>query len=170
MFALGLDLSLRGTGVCLLDDSLQPVVVETLKNKLRGAPRLVYVRDCIADLLIAPDMAIAIEGYAYRAQGKVFELGELGGVVRALICDRNTVSPLIVPPLSLKKWVSGTGRGGKLPVGIALYREFGIRFKDDNQADAYGLALVAKHYFGHHMFPQKHRQDVICALQKEDDV
>ena len=157
MMFLGLDLSLTGTGIALIDDAGNLVYTKTCKNKLRDAPRLDYIRQevdeaiCIGESL-SPNLLTAIEGYAYGATGKAFEIGELGGVIKHLLYVRGgrqiSQDPyLIVTPQAVKKWATGMGRGGKVPVGVALYKQFDLEFSDDNAADAYILAWIAKHYY-----------------------
>ena len=173
MIFLGLDLSLTGTGISLIEDSGISLYSKTCTNKLRGTSRLIYIRDqvdealSIAEALQPGEVRVSIEGYAYGATGKAFDIGELGGVVRVLLAEHQ-VEPLIVTPQAVKKWATGMGRGGKVPVGVALYKQFGLEFSDDNTADAFILAWIAKHYYTDSIpeeLQTKYREEVINNLK-----
>ena len=47
-----------------------------------------------------------------------------------------------VPPTTLKKFISGKGNAGKAEIVSTLSSKFGMAFKTDNAADAYGLAQL----------------------------
>ena len=87
-----------------------------------------------------------MEGYAY---GSIManKLGELGGVVKLTLHETEGLgsgnSPMIVPPTSLKKYVTGRGTGvQKNQMLLQVYKKWNIEFPDDNAADSYGLAHI----------------------------
>lgn len=50
---------------------------------------------------------------------------------------------MIVPPTSLKKYVTGKGQGvSKSQILLNVYKKWGVEFTDDNAADSYGLAHI----------------------------
>lgn len=84
----------------------------------------------------------AIEGYAYGSQ-MANMLGELGGVVK-LALKRHGVYPLIIPPTTLKKYVTGKGTGiQKNQMLLHVYKKWGVEFTDDNACDSFALARLA---------------------------
>jgi len=94
--------------------------------------------------------AIAIEGYAFGSQ-MANMAGELGGMVRLALYDNyrfvNEASafPLVVPPTSLKKYITGKGTGVKKnQILLSVYKKWDVEFTDDNAADSYGLARIAR--------------------------
>lgn len=137
----GLDLSLRSTGVCIG----RPGSWEThaLKNTLKGPARLAWIRDQI-NILVAckkPDL-VAIEGYAYGANGRKFDIGELGGVVGLMLYDMKV--PVIgVQPTQLKQFVTGNGGAKKHHMMKAVLQKYGVATDCDDVADAVGLAMCA---------------------------
>ncbi len=139
---LGIDASLTGTGLCLTTSVGDVVRLATIgTGELRAAPRLAEIKR-VADLFIPADTIFAaIEGYAYHEVGRVFELGEVGGVLRLLVHERN-IPYVEVPPASLKKFATGASGASKEHM-IAAAKEAGARPADDNQADAFFLARVA---------------------------
>lgn len=141
---LGLDQSLTGTGLCLLEADGTVVVLETINpGKRRGAERLAFIRDTVSSYLQQERLvAAAFEGYSYGSTGKVFELGEIGGVLQVLLYDRS-IPFSVVPPASLKKYATGNAHALK-DVVIRAAQTTGARPTDDNQADAFFLASIAK--------------------------
>ena len=90
---------------------------------------------------------VAMEGYAFTAQlGHM--AGELGGMVKMTLSDcfpRHEMGkrPLQVPPTSLKKFVTGRGNAKKQEMLLEVYKRWGVELRDDNAADAFGLAKIA---------------------------
>ena len=50
----------------------------------------------------------------------------------------------IVQPKTLKKWITGFGKGDKNMMLLKAFRKYNIEFSDDHTCDAYGLAMVGK--------------------------
>jgi Holliday junction resolvasome RuvABC endonuclease subunit len=52
-------------------------------------------------------------------------------------------TPLVVPPMTLKKYATGKGTSKKQEMLLQIYKRWGVEFNDDNAADAYALARLA---------------------------
>lgn len=152
---LGVDQSLNGTGVALISQAGALIISRTLRPKaLRGVRRLAFIREELRSiicghLLTEPIYAAAHEGYSYGSAGRVFELGEVGGLVKVVLWDTlgPTVPVLCVEPASLKKFVAGNGSAEKEEVCESIASAWGVSFDAETQndeADAYGLAQVAR--------------------------
>lgn len=144
---VGLDLSLRHTGVAFPSGDV--TTIET--HSLRGAQRWAHIHDEVACWMwSAPgtiDLAV-IEGYAYAAVGSaLFELCELGGLIRWELF-RNSVPWLVVPPATLKKYATGKGGANKVAMVIAARERLGYEGTDDNQADALWLRALGLDLLG----------------------
>ena len=118
------------------------------KSDLRGVDRLLDIRKHLVETLTMynsylPIKDAAIEGYAFGSQMSNM-LGELGGMVKMTLRDFN-IYPLIIPPTTLKKYVTGKGQGiSKSQIMLHTYKKWGAEFSDDNAADSFALAhLVA---------------------------
>ena len=84
---------------------------------------------------------VAMEGYAFGSQ-MANMLGELGGMVKLTLLEFN-IYPLIVPPTSLKKYVTGKGQGvPKSQILLHVYKKWNVDITDDNAADSYALARL----------------------------
>jgi crossover junction endodeoxyribonuclease RuvC len=90
-----------------------------------------------------------MEGYAYGSQVANMA-GELGSVVKMGLyryygtSSARSAFPLIVPPMSLKKYATGKGNAKKQEMLLAVYKKWGVEFTDDNMADSYVLAHIAR--------------------------
>jgi hypothetical protein len=71
--------------------------------------------------------------------------GELFGLVRMCLYDQGPMFPLQVSPAMLKKYVTGKGTGvQKNQMLLQVYKKWDAEFNDDNAADSYGLARIAR--------------------------
>lgn len=127
----------------------QEIEVIQIKTGTKGVQRLAIIADEFGKLLDQYQgqiEGVAIEGYAFGAKGAVFNLGELGGVLRLEVYKRGL--PLIeVPPTTLKKHITGKGTSAKQVMIKDLYKNFDIDTNDDNDADAISLAIVAQEFY-----------------------
>jgi len=143
MAYLGIDQSLTATGLCLLGDDGTVRHLETIDpGKLRGAARLSLIKQrLLAEVEGSGVRGGAYEGYAYDAVGRVFQLGEVGGVVQLTLHELG-VSAVSVAPVALKKFATGSPKADKDVMILAAQRD-GAAPADDNQADAFFLARIA---------------------------
>ena len=155
MSFLGLDQSLNATGVCRIreDGTTDSAAVVAPKGRVDGE-RLVLVKRAVEALLFGVTHA-AIEGYSYGSTGKVFELGEIGGVLKVLLLERE-IPYVVVPPALVKKFATGNAAAPKERM-LEAAAERGFSTDDDNQADAFFLAHIARAYV---LGTDKHRREI----------
>lgn len=136
---IGIDQSYTGFAITALtkDNSYYTTVY---KSQHRGVDRLVdlqrHLREELIDFKI---LDVAIEGYAFGSQMSNM-LGELGGMVKITLKKDFDIYPVIVPPTSLKKYVTGKGNTQKNQMLMHVFKKWGLEFTDDNAADSYALA------------------------------
>ncbi len=142
---LGVDQSLNGTGLVVLDEvgairlqrQVQPAA-------LRGVARLALIRAAVREALEYKPVTAALEGYSYNSTGRVFQLGEVGGLVQLAFYDAG-VSFLVVTPAALKKFVANNHQASKKQMIDATKDKWGVDFNaDDDQCDAHGLAQILR--------------------------
>jgi Holliday junction resolvasome RuvABC endonuclease subunit len=144
---LGIDASLEGTGLSLVSGAGTVRRMTTVNPKgVRGMARLAMIKAATIDCLTQhsssdPVAGAAIEGYAYNAVNQAFSLGEVGGVLRLLLHEHG-IAYVDVPPVSLKKYATGSTQADKTAMMAAAVAA-GVAPEDHNQADAYFLALIA---------------------------
>jgi hypothetical protein len=144
---VGIDQSYTGFAVTILDAD-GGWTTWVYKSEGAGVERLNSIRSFLTSLFVYdfPDLKIidvAMEGYAFGSQ-MANMLGELGGLVKLFCYDELNVKPLIVPPTSLKKYVTGKGTGvQKNQILLYVYKKWDVEFTDDNAADSFSLAKIA---------------------------
>lgn len=145
---LGIDQSLSCTSLCLFE--AQGVSFTRLKPLYMGVSRTAEIYNDFCKFLDETPhdkiMGAAIEGYAYSAKGAVFNLGELGGVLRLALYTRG-IPTIEVPPTFLKKHMTGKGNSPKNLMLKEAYKRYEVDLDDDNDSDAFALSLVAQDYF-----------------------
>lgn len=145
---VGIDQSYIGFSTTVIDKKGN-FYTEVYKAPGLGVERLCNIRNYLEDFLSEFEVrSIAIEGYAFGSVKSNMN-GELGGMVRLLLFDlypdnEEARFPLIVPPTSLKKYITGKGRVEKNKILLSVYKKWEIEFDDDNAADSYGLARIAR--------------------------
>lgn len=178
MKAIGLDLSLTGTGVCVLSED--DVVLETIRSKpcgdtpsdeLRRLQGIISKIEGFLDEHEGVSIA-AIEGLAYSARNTtaLVQLAGLNYLTRDML-HRRGITFVIVQPSSLKKYITGKGNAQKDHIMLEIYKNFGITILDNNQSDAYALAHCAAAFSGEELHkltaPQK---DVVKLLMNQKKV
>lgn len=150
---LGIDQSLTATGVCLVGDDGKPSALFTVDpGSRRGAERLSFVKEAVSTLLGPIVQFVCFEGYSYDSTSRQHALGEVGGVLKLLVYEHH-LPYLEVSPASLKKFATGKSTASSKRDGaskgdmIMAAEAEGIAVADDNQADAYFLATVARFFF-----------------------
>ena len=167
MISLGIDLSLMATGCIRLGDGKiidrQLISVKPKgKSHLDELNRLTNIRDQI----ITTDVKIAvIEGIAYGIirSRSLSQLSGLNYMVREYLLLRD-IPFIIVAPTTLKKFITGKGNCAKDVMLLETYKRYGVSFKDDNLADAYGLARIGEALLNKDIKLTKFQQEVIDLL------
>jgi len=148
MLFLGIDQSLRSTGVAVISKEQEVRYTGTVTpGKLTGVSRLVCIRNALREVIgLYPGIHYAaLEGYSIGSVNRSFDLGELGGLVRIVLHDEG-IPALIVPPTSLKQFVTGNGSSDKDAMRRAVLKKWGIDINQDDICDAFGLAQVARSF------------------------
>lgn len=141
----GLDIVLGRTAFCVLTyGALHVYVIETAT--LTGGTRLSYLHSAVDYVVRHHEIeSVAVEGGAYGAGGRIYELGGASAVGQ-LALAKASVPYYIVPPTSLKKFFTGNGSSGKpkmIAQANALLGSKKFIRKNEDEADAFALALLA---------------------------
>lgn len=154
---VGIDQSLTGFAiVALAEDETyhgwlhspkKPPKAPVWEDTLRLALHRQYLTQVLSDISLRSPLVkgYAMEGYSYGSQASRSHLaGELGGMIKLELWTKRRVHPAIVPPTTLKKFVTGNGQAKKDLMLMSIYKSWGVEFSDDNLGDAYALARVAR--------------------------
>ena len=143
-YYVGLDISITGTGVVVLDKQLQIAVAECVKTKPQDDwyGRVNNIVSRVFSYIPAPVVcAVFVEDYAFAAKGQVFNIAELSGIIKFRLWS-DAYPFLRIPPTSLKKFTTATGTAPKELMMKEVYKRYGVDFNDNNVADAYALARM----------------------------
>lgn len=151
---IGIDQSYSGFGLVVYSGGTHEQVLGKFEPKKYGTgiSRLNAIENWLFDQLDGIEtkvIHVAMEGYANGAKFGRETAGELGAAVKRVLLDHfgdklNGLGyPTIVPPTSLKKFVTGKGNATKDQMLLHTYKKWGVEFADNNLADAYGLARMA---------------------------
>jgi len=141
---VGLDLSLTGTGMVKLskDEEILYKNVFSTGASTQIEERILTISFEILSRIVYESM-IYIEGLSYGSRGqKMLEISGLHYCIRCQLTKDGRPFK-IIPPTTLKKFITGTGRAQKNLMLLKIYKKFGIEFDSDNIADAYSLARLA---------------------------
>lgn len=149
---IGLDPSLTGYGVVFYNARTQEhteLLLSTKADQDVYAYRLREIEDTLTEAMMPfreKVGAICMERAAYAASGAF--TGGLVHAVSALALLRvfegtALVKPHLVATNTLKKFVTGSGRGAKQLMVKYVDKKWGFDTDNDNLADAYGLARLA---------------------------
>lgn len=153
---LGLDASYGGFGLAAMDPITGHADLVTLKFKPEkfgeGIERLMAIEGALAAHFKAWQEAgeithVCLEGYASNAKFRREQAGELGAIVKRTLLGmfgEPVGFPTLVAPTLLKKFVCGRGDAPKDSIKKDVLRKWGRDIDDNNAADAYGLARLAK--------------------------
>lgn len=150
MAYVGIDQSYSGFAVTILNASTNEPEVHLGKfppgRHGTGVDRLLVIEHWLQQKLSDWDVDHAcLEGYANGSKFGREIAGELGyAVKRSLRYHPQKLYPTIVPPTSLKKFVTGKGNAKKNEMLLGVFKRWGVEFTDDNEADSYALARLAQ--------------------------
>jgi len=151
MLYCGLDLSFDGTGLIILNESAEIIEKQLIKSKTGDEIefRILFILNeiirSIDNVLKNNDnlLSIYIEGPSYQSKGQsILEMGALNYYIR-IYFYQNKMNYKVIPPGSLKKFVTGKGNAKKNLMLLKVFKKWGVEFDDDNLADAYSLARLA---------------------------
>lgn len=146
MNILGIDLSLTSTGISVNGET------GTITTQAKGAERLSIISLAILDAIIDNSVEIvAIEGYSFASRNsQAFSIGELGGVVRTRLWERN-IPYVDIPPTCRAKFATGRGNAAKTEVMSSISAKTGMIFAGkgaDDMCDAWILEEMCRTFIG----------------------
>lgn len=103
------------------ENNIESLWVGELKEYFLFSKISKYLEDYIKNL--KGSIHVAIENGAFGAKGRIFQLGELSGAIKASLVDL-TDDIITLAPQSLKKFSTGHGRGGKTEMYLAYVNKF----------------------------------------------
>ena len=147
MKIMGIDPSLTGTGVCILETPNTIIFDKEIITKDKNTERLITIsRELKTILTLYIPELICLEGYAYANPNQAHQLGELGGIIRILLHEYNykkrNNNLKIIQPTTLKKFITSKGNCKKELILKEVYKQFNYDTDSNNIADAFALTMV----------------------------
>lgn len=178
LITVGLDLSLTHTGYAIVRDDGTVLASGVIKSKPVGdkpideTKRIVKIAEdtvqkidefCHED----PDLVV-IEGLAFMAQGtSLVQLAGLNYLTRILLAEFGWPF-MIVAPSTLKKFITGSGKGDKDMMMLHVYKNYGFEALDNNENDAYALSVCGLATLGSPISKlNKPQEEVITLLKRQ---
>ncbi len=146
---IGIDASLTNTGIVCLDLQGNLVGEFSIRPKQRGVERLAAIQERLSAILSECHLIshVCMEQYGFEGtSGQHSFIGEGGGALKLRLLEvlgSPVGYPTLVAPNQLKKFVTGRGNAKKAEIILGVYKKWGFETRDDNIADAYGLAQIA---------------------------
>jgi crossover junction endodeoxyribonuclease RuvC len=154
---VGLDLSLTSTGAARIGPAGSWTTRFCPPKGLDSWPRLSWILEHVEDV-VRDSGLVVIEGPSYGSGSGVRQAGhhERGGlwwlVTHSLWLDSRPVA--VVPPASLKRYITGKGTAHKDAVLAATIRRYpDIDLDGNDQADALVLAAMGADHLGYPIAP-----------------
>lgn len=180
MITVGLDLSLTKTGFVIVNDKGLVLASKIIKSKPCGERPIDETRRIVKiaeDIMQMIDMTIpnkdpsivCIEGLAFSVKNtsSLVQLAGLNYIVRILL-DQFKWKFIIEAPTSLKKFITGSGKGDKDMMMMAIYKHYGFEAIDNNVGDAYALAVCGLAVLDSPLKPlTKPQKEVVALLKKQ---
>jgi crossover junction endodeoxyribonuclease RuvC len=150
---MGVDPSLTSTGIVIITrGKMEALTLKPPKVAAQGATRLAWFFEQMTGLIHKHRVtAIGIEGYSFGSKNGREALGELGGVLR-LSMHRAGFTPLVVPPTSMKKFITGSGNAEKSTVSKEIFKRFKVDLTANDQVDAAGIGIVTLAFLNRERF------------------
>ena len=160
---MGLDLSTK-CGIAVVGENQRVIAAQEVEfPKLRELERCMAIADYImAEHAEHKPNLVVIEGYGYANAYTLATLVEIGTAVRIALWLASAHF-MLVPPNSLKKFVTGKGNAAKDLMILALYKKWGFSAETNNIADAVALAMFGACSMDPNGF-QKAQVDVVNEL------
>lgn len=143
MLVAGIDPSLNGTAICIIDSATLDVVLHEIRFKTGGdTTQKVRELHASAKKVLNKELdLVVIENGAYQAMSQQFTLGKAAG---AVICAVPSDSPIyMASPKIMKKAIAGSGSATKEKVAEVVARVLGLKDVSLDSTDASGHAILA---------------------------
>jgi Holliday junction resolvasome RuvABC endonuclease subunit len=176
MKVMGLDLSLTGTGLVIVDEDGTLVVSELLKSKPSGdrpLDELVRIQKIVGRIEAFIEehspSSVFIENLAFMARNTtaLVQLSGLSFMVRDML-SRRGIPFFLIAPTSLKKFITSSGKGDKNLMLLEVYKQYNHSFLEDNTCDSFCLCACGLAFHGKPINKLTVGQkDVIKLLEKQ---
>ena len=159
---IGLDLSLTATGIARFENG--ETTFTTLRSNDTGMERLLDIEARVLDCIYPHCRLVVVEGIAFsRNDPSAQERAALHYFLRRNFFQ-NSARYVLVPPSTLKKFVTGKGTAEKSLVMMEVYKRWRLSAGNDNEADAIGLAMIGACLLGEMGTQNEAQREVLATI------
>lgn len=155
---IGLDPSLTGFGLCILDTATGEIRTKRVSTEAEGVEvqkrfgRYFKILDEVLQFAaLAPETVagVFLEGYAYAAKGRAtVSLGEFGGLLRYNLLELYGEKLHEVSPSAAKKFATGRGQCKPFELCVSIAKKLDREFPSEDEYTAVALALFGSQQLG----------------------
>jgi len=153
----GIDLSLRNTGIVLIDITGQfreSFIIMTNKDN-SWIETVHFITSAIEEYIDRADK-VYLENYAFGATHGREKVAEVGGIVKKMVFDRKGELPVVISPRQARLFALGRGSAPPCPedevkstwskkwLKEEVKRLYDMDFKTDHEADAFVVATIGR--------------------------
>ena len=177
---VGVDSSLTASGYAIVREDGTVLSSGVIKSKPMGdkpideTRRILKITEaCLQKIdeylpVTNPDL-IVIEGLAFLARNTtaLVQLSGLNYLIRTCLTELQWPF-CIIQPTSLKKFITGSGKGDKDMMLLKVFKNYGFEALDNNANDAYALAVCGLALLGKPLIKMTQpQQEVLTLLKKQ---
>lgn len=185
---VGIDAGITTTGICILKDGIYEPIEITTPNSvmaLNDFSRFDWLLNSISEAIKyekEPSMYM-FEDYAMWGKGQITRIAEFTGQLKRAIylaqLLKGSLSPnyniFVCSPNTLKKFVTGAGKGKKSLILKAVYKKWDFDTDSDDLADAFVLAKICRmlsHYMTNlsYMANLNYEHQCMVAILKQNKI
>jgi crossover junction endodeoxyribonuclease RuvC len=174
MKIIGLDISLTGTGVAVYSSSTRSIYTVCIRTKPQKDwyGRIKTILSAVLKEVQGSGeeyepILVCVEGFAFGARGKVFEIAELSGVIKYHLTQVYDCNLVQIPPTSVKKYITGKGNANKDVMLKEVYKVYNFDSDNDNEVDAFALLVMGLDMIGESLIPlNANTKATLSALYK----
>jgi len=173
---MGIDPSLTKSGYVLINEEGTVLDSGVMKSKPEGKTyldevnRIVKIVNHLFFPIVElgkekkPDLVV-IEGLAFMARNTtaLVQLAGLNYHLRIKLAELD-IPFVIVAPTTLKKFITGSGKGDKDMMMMKVFKDYGFESLDNNEADAYSLAVCGLAVMGKELKTNTKPQEEVVKL------
>jgi crossover junction endodeoxyribonuclease RuvC len=141
---VGIDPSLSGTGLVILDETGDIIEAVSLKAGKEDDPlRFMKLTERIMKYLNPATDKVLIEGFSFGSRGKgVSTMYGIGWCIR-IYMQMSSISWQEVAPTALKKFASNKGNAKKEDLVLPVYKKWGFESSSNDITDGFVMAKMA---------------------------
>lgn len=160
-YFLGCDPSFSGCAFIIINNKSDKPISQKLVVKKNGDIKDLYslvnpLNNIVKEFFVLinkyePEI-IAIENFSYGSKNSLASQGLILGVLLLTMKQSVVRSKIIFPAVTTVKAFLGKGNMKKDLILLKVFKRFKVEFEDDNLADAYTLAQIAKCFYNQRGF------------------